>query len=47
MSDDDQRPKKHSNPSDDNQRTKEAKRVAEEYATGLREFIQKLRRLFH
>jgi hypothetical protein len=32
---------------DDNARTKEARRVTEEYASALQEILQKLRRLFH
>jgi hypothetical protein len=32
---------------DDNARTKETRRVMEEYAGALRETLQKLRRLFH
>jgi hypothetical protein len=33
--------------SDDDQRADEAKRVVEEYASELRELVQRLRRLFH
>jgi len=45
MSDDPDQP--HADNDDDNERTETAKRVAEDYASGLREMLRKLRKWFN
>ena len=45
MSDDPDQP--HADDDDDNERTETAKRVAEDYASGLREMLRKLRKWFN